>query len=62
VVYNNRDKSDYINYFKNIYNYEFIEKKEYDVLLYGSIHPKHYPFKKRLFELILKNENKYKDL
>jgi len=33
--------------------------KVYDILLYGSIHPRHYPFRKRLFEL-LQNNDKYK--
>ncbi len=36
--------------------------KEYDIILYGSIHPKHYPFRKRLFELILANQDKFKVL
>jgi hypothetical protein len=38
---------------------EFMKNKEYDILLFGSIHPKHYPFRKRLFELIRNNELKY---
>lgn len=33
--------------------------KIYDILLYGSIHPRHYPFRKRLFELLLNNKHKY---
>lgn len=36
------------------------EEKIYDIILYGSIHPSHYPFRKRLFELILNNKDKYK--
>lgn len=35
------------------------EPKQYDILLFGSVHPKHYPFRKRLFELILKNKDKF---
>ena len=31
-------------------------EKQYDILLYGAIHPRHYPFRKRLFELVRKNE------
>ncbi|AYV85719.1 MAG: hypothetical protein Satyrvirus33_9 [Satyrvirus sp.] len=34
--------------------------KIYDVLLFGSIHPRHYPFRKRLFEIILKNSDKFR--
>lgn len=34
--------------------------KIYDILLYGSVHPRHYPFRKRLFDLIQKYENKYR--
>lgn len=33
--------------------------KDIDILLFGSIHPKHYPFRKRLFDLILNNKNKF---
>lgn len=33
--------------------------KTYDILLYGSIHPSHYPFRKRLFDLLLNNKEKY---
>ncbi len=43
VVYNNRDKSDYVNYFRNIYNYEIRqneilkdEYKNYDVIIFGT--------------------------
>lgn len=43
----------------NIFNHKNLEKK-YDILLYGSIHPRHYPFRKRLFELLLKNQEIYK--
>lgn len=43
----------------NIFNYKNIEKK-YDILLYGSIHPRHYPFRKRLFDIITKNNSKFK--
>lgn len=35
-----------------------IEKK-YDILLYGSVVPLHYPFRNRLFELIMTNKNKF---
>ena len=38
------------------------KEKEYDIILYGSIHPKHYPFRKRLFDLILANQDKFKVL
>ena len=31
--------------------------KKYDILLFGSIHPKHYPFRKKLFELISSNSH-----
>jgi len=30
-------------------------KRAYDIILYGDIHPTHYPFRKRLFELLLAN-------
>lgn len=43
---------------KNIFNDKKMEKK-YDILLYGSIHPTHYPFRKRLFELLLTKKHKY---
>lgn len=33
-----------------------VEERPYDIILYGDIHPTHYPFRKRLFELILKEE------
>jgi len=33
--------------------------KEIDILLFGSIHPTHYPFRKRIFELILNNKDKF---
>ena len=39
----------------SIFNYLNL-KKNYDILLFGSIHPRHYPFRKRLFDLILKNK------
>jgi len=39
----------------SIFKHMNLEKK-YDILLFGAIHPAHYPFRKRLFELILKNE------
>lgn len=29
------------------------KERPYDIILYGDIHPTHYPFRKRLFELIL---------
>lgn len=45
------------NIFKN-YN-ENNNIKDIDILLFGSIHPKHYPFRKRLFDLILNNKDKY---
>lgn len=34
-------------------------EKIYDIMLYGSVHPRHYPFRKRLFELIKNNSDKY---
>ena len=38
----------------NIFNKEYNkENKKYDLLLFGSIHHIHYPFRKRLYELIL---------
>lgn len=33
--------------------------KDIDILLFGSVHPKHYPFRKRLFDLILNNKDKF---
>lgn len=32
-------------------------EKKFDILLFGSIHPVHYPFRKRLFELVLRNRD-----
>ena len=46
--------------FKN-YN-ENNNVKDIDVLLFGSIHPKHYPFRKRLFDLILSNKEKFSNI
>jgi len=37
-----------------------IIQRPYDIILYGDIHPTHYPFRKRLFELILKEAEQYK--
>ena len=34
-------------------------EKKYDILLYGSIHPRHYPFRNKLFNLLLANKTKY---
>ena len=45
------------NIFKN-YN-ENNNEKDIDILLFGSVHPKHYPFRKRLFDLILNNKDKF---
>lgn len=45
------------NIFK-IHNEKDIDK-DIDILLFGSIHPKHYPFRKRLFDLILNNKDKF---
>lgn len=36
--------------------------KDIDILLFGSVHPKHYPFRKRLFDLILKNKDKFSNV
>lgn len=36
--------------------------KDIDILLFGSIHPKHYPFRKRLFDLILTNKDKFSNI
>lgn len=36
--------------------------KDIDILLFGSIHPKHYPFRKRLFDLILDNKDKFNNI
>lgn len=44
----------------SIFKYHDNIQKEYDILLFGSIHPRHYPFRKRLFELILNNTDKFK--
>jgi len=33
--------------------------KIYDIFLFGATHPKHYPFRHRLFELINKNTDKF---
>lgn len=33
--------------------------KDIDILLFGSNHPRHYPFRNRLFDLILKNKDKF---
>ncbi len=44
----------------NIFNKEFNkENKKYDLLLFGSIHPTHYPFRKRLYELILSKKEEF---
>lgn len=40
----------------SLFKYMGLEKK-YDILLFGAIHPSHYPFRKRLFDLILNNKN-----
>lgn len=42
----------------SIFKFLNLEKK-YDILLFGSIHPTHYPFRKRLFELINANKDKF---
>ena len=39
--------------------YDDITTKDIDVLLFGSVHPRHYPFRKRLFDLILNNKDKF---
>lgn len=49
-----------INIFKN-YN-ENNNIKDIDILLFGSVHPKHYPFRKRLFDLILNNKDKFSNI
>lgn len=33
--------------------------KIYDILLFGAVHPMHYPFRHRLFDLILNNQDKF---
>lgn len=48
------------NIFKN-YN-ENGGFKDIDILLFGSIHPRHYPFRKRLFDLILNNKDKFSNI
>lgn len=48
------------NIFKN-YN-ENNNIKDIDILLFGSVHPKHYPFRKRLFDLILNNKDKFSNI
>jgi len=46
---------------ENVYNNNN-DTKDIDILLFGSIHPRHYPFRKRLFDLILNNKNKFKQI
>lgn len=43
----------------NIFNTTKNHEKEYDIVLYGAIHPVHYPFRKRLFELITHNKETF---
>lgn len=51
------------NIFKNHNkNDEGENDKDIDILLFGSIHPRHYPFRKRLFDLILNNKNKFSNV
>jgi hypothetical protein len=38
------------------------QDKIYDIMLFGSVHPSHYPFRKRLFDLIEANTNHFKVL
>ena len=45
----------------NIFNSNNCEKT-IDLLLYGAIHPTHYPFRKRLFDLILSNKEKFPNI
>jgi hypothetical protein len=42
------------NYFKN-YNLE----KKYDIFIFGNISPKFYPFRHRLYNLLIKNKDKF---
>jgi len=42
--------------------YDEITNKDIDILLFGSVHPKHYPFRKRLFDLILNNKDKFSNV
>lgn len=49
------------NIFKNHLNLDN-ESKSIDILLFGSIHPRHYPFRKRLFDLILKHKNEFENI
>lgn len=44
------------NIFK-IHDQNDIANKSIDILLFGSVHPRHYPFRKRLFDLILANKD-----
>ncbi len=37
-------------------------EKSIDILLFGSVHPRHYPFRKRLFDLILANKEKFSNI
>lgn len=38
------------------------QEKVYDIMLFGSVHPSHYPFRKRLFDLIEANSSHFKIL
>lgn len=36
--------------------------KDIDIMLFGSVHPRHYPFRKRLFDLILENKTMFENV
>lgn len=42
--------------------YDEITTKDIDILLFGSVHPRHYPFRKRLFDLILNHKDKFSNV
>jgi len=41
----------------SIFKHNSTIEKKYDILLFGAVHPTHYPFRKRLFDLILQNRD-----
>lgn len=43
----------------NIFYHKPEIKKEYDILIYGAIHPNHYPFRNRLVQLITNSNFNY---
>ncbi len=45
-----------------IHDESSVSNKSIDILLFGSVHPKHYPFRKRLFDLILNSKEEFKNV